>query len=345
MTETPTLFDEPGPWEATDLGYSPTATVYSPHTLRGYRVDEHELARWCSPRGLPHLPAAPSTVVAHLEHLAQGGARVTTMARRLSGIAMLHHQARVPDPTRHPEVVDAWARLRQATPGDKDSSVPLLPPELFEVVRACPTVKAWADPRRPAATSLGGARDRALLLVGFVGALRRSELVALQVEDLRPVDAADGATDIVLTVRGGPRREAAEEVALRHSRHASRCPVRALQHWLDLAEITSGPVFRGVTKGNTPAHRPLHPESVNSLVQQAVERAGIAPDHYTAHSLRAGFVTYSQLLGVDDRAIAAQTRHLVLESVRAYQRDGLDEERATALRAAGQDALWPVRAG
>lgn len=99
-----------------------------------------------------------------------------------------------------------------------------------------------------------------------------------------------------------------------------RCPVTALTGWLQAAGITDGPVFRGVGKNNKPGTRPLHPESISDLVQLAVGRAGIDPTLYSAHSLRAGFVTYAHLRGATDRAIAHQTRHRSLATIGVYVR-------------------------
>lgn len=94
----------------------------------------------------------------------------------------------------------------------------------------------------------------------------------------------------------------------------------ALTRWLDLAGITQGPVFLGVGKSNQAGPRPLHLESVNTLVQQAVARAGLNPGPYSAHSLRAGFVTYAHLRGATDRAIFHQTRHRSLATIGTYIR-------------------------
>jgi integrase len=89
----------------------------------------------------------------------------------------------------------------------------------------------------------------------------------------------------------------------------ARCPVRVLRAWAELAGISSGPVFRPVSTGNNAVSRRLSANSVNYLVQAAIERAGIDPLPYSAHSLRAGFVTYAHLRGATARAIAHQTRH------------------------------------
>jgi hypothetical protein len=95
-------------------------------------------------------------------------------------------------------------------------------------------------------------------------------------------------------------------------RQPRRCPVTSLTHWRQLAGITDGPVFRAVGKDNKARDRALHPESINTLVQKAVTRASMDSGPYSAHSLRAGFVTYAHLRGASDRAIAHQTRHRFL---------------------------------
>ncbi|MDT7708723.1 MAG: hypothetical protein QOG20_4330, partial [Pseudonocardiales bacterium] len=105
----------------------------------------------------------------------------------------------------------------------------------------------------------------------------------------------------------------------RAGRRAHR-PVTAVQSWLDAAGITSGPVFRKISRGNRVLDRALHPESINDLVQAAIGRAGLQGGPFSAHSLRAGFVTFAHLCGASDRAIAHQTRHRSLASLGAYVR-------------------------
>jgi integrase len=193
-----------------------------------------------------------------------------------------------------------------------------MPPDLFDVLTACPTTRTWRTPGRPPEPDLTGARDRALLLVGFVAALRRSELAALTVDQV-----ADHPNGLVLTLprsKTNPTGDHVELVVLPRAANPERCPVTALTQWLDLAGITDGSVFRGVGKGNQAGPRPLHPESINTLIQQAVARGGLDPNPYSAHSLRAGFVTYAHLRGASDRAIAHQTRHRSLATIGTYIR-------------------------
>ena len=105
-----------------------------------------------------------------------------------------------------------------------------------------------------------------------------------------------------------PTGEHVEMVVLPRGTNQARCPVTALTDWLNLCGVSDGPVFRAVGKSDEAGARTLHPESINTLVQHAVARAGIDPSPYSAHSLRAGFVTYAHLRGASDRAIAHQTQ-------------------------------------
>jgi integrase len=166
---------------------------------------------------------------------------------------------------------------------------------------------------------LAGHRDRALLLVGFVAALRRSELASLRVEAVN-----DHPNGLVLTLprsKTNQNGEHTEIVVLPRAADPHRCPVRTLHRWLEAAAIDDGPVFRRVTKANRAGPAALNPESINQLVQAAVARAGLADaDAYSAHSLRGGFVTYAHLRGASDRAIAHQTRHRSLATLGQYVR-------------------------
>jgi integrase len=193
-----------------------------------------------------------------------------------------------------------------------------MPPGLLDVLEACPVTKTWRTPGRPPEPDLAGARDKALLLVGFVGALRRSELAGLDVSHVN-----EHPQGLVVTIpRSKTNQEGAEPelVVLPIGPNPARCPVRALRSWYDLAGISSGAVFRPVSKGNRALGRRLHPEAVNDLVQAAVARAGIKSGPYSAHSLRAGFVTYAHLRGASDRAIAHQTRHRSMATLGQYVR-------------------------
>lgn len=299
-----------------EAGY--VAAARAPNTLRGYRSDWSEFTTWCTRHRLDPLPATAATISGYLTELARAGAKVGTMSRRLSAIRFAHQLRDLPDPTTGARVVAVWEGIRRTHGAPPDQAAPLMPPELLDVLDACPATKQWRTRGRAPEPNLAGLRDRALLLVGFFGALRRSELAALTLDQITNHDR--GLVLALPRSKTNPYGEQAELVVLPRAGHRGRCPVTALQAWLDAATITDGPVLRPVSKGNRPLPRALNPESINTLVQAAVARAGLDPAPYSAHSLRAGFVTYAHLRGASDRAIAHQTRHRSLATLGAYVR-------------------------
>lgn len=304
------------PLSEAEAGYVDAARAAN--TLRGYRSDWREFTAWCATAGRGPLPASAATITGYLTALAQAGAKVGTMSRRLSAIRFAHQLRDMPDPTSNARVVAVWEGIRRTHGAPVDQSKPLMPPELFDVLAACPSQKVWKTKNRAPEPDLAGHRDKAILLVGFVAALRRSELAALTMDDISHHDQG-----LVLTLSRSKTNQTGDHtelVVLPRAGNPGRCPVTALETWFALARIEHGPVFQGVTKGNTPSGKRLHPESINTLVQQAVTRAGINGTGYSAHSLRAGFVTYAHLRGASDRAIAHQTRHRSLATLGSYVR-------------------------
>lgn len=301
------------------------------NTLRGYRSDWAEWQTWAADNGHADMPAAPEGISRYLAFLAGHGAKVGTMSRRLSGIRFAHRMRDLPDPTASARVIAVWEGIRRTHGAPPEQAAPLMPPDLWDVVDRCPAMRSWKPRKRPAEPDLAGLRDRALLLVGFVAALRRSELAALSVDAI-----AEHANGLVLSIPRSKTNQTGEQVdlvVLPRGRMPDRCPVTALRAWLDAAGIVEGPVFRAVSTGNRPGVRPMNPGSVNALVQGAVARAGLDPALYSAHSLRAGFVTFAHLRGASDRAIAHQTRHRSLATLGQYVRvaRAWDDNAATQL--------------
>ncbi len=128
------------------------------------------------------MPPGPATVTGYLTDLARHGARVGTMSRRLSAIRYAARLRNTPDPTANARVIAVWEGIRRTHGAPPEQAAPLMPPELFDVLAACPIHKAWKTKGRSVKPDLAGLRDTAILLVGFVAALRRSELAALQVD-------------------------------------------------------------------------------------------------------------------------------------------------------------------
>ncbi|WP_158068360.1 site-specific integrase [Serinicoccus sp. CNJ-927] len=310
--------------ELTDREAEYVAAARAQNTLSGYAADWREFTTWCGGNGHGHqlLPATPMAITRYLTYLAEHGAKTGTMSRRLSAIRFAHQLRELPDPTKHARVVAVWEGIRRVHGQPPVQSRPLMPPELFTVLDACPSTRTWADPQRPPEPHLGGARDRVLLLVGFVAALRRSELVGIRLEHL-----AEHPNGLVLTLprsKTNQYGETAEIVVIPRGGNPTRCPVTAITTWRHLAGLedpdAEGPLLRPVSKGNRALDRPLTAAAANTLITTAVARADLDPHGYTAHSLRAGFVTYAHLRGITDRAIAHQTRHRSLATLGIYTR-------------------------
>ncbi|MDN5855855.1 MAG: site-specific integrase [Actinomycetia bacterium] len=308
---------------ATELPLTEDEAAYvtaarAPNTLRGYRSDWTEFSAWCTRARLNPLPATAATISGYLTELARAGAKVGTMSRRLSAIRFAHQLRDHRDPTTNARVVAVWEGIRREHGAPPEQAEPLMPPLLLDVLDACPHTRTWKTRGRAVEPDLAGLRDRALLLVGFFAALRRSELAALSVDQL--TEHPNGLVLALPRSKTNQRGEQAELIVLPRAGHPARCPVTALRTWLDAATITTGPVLRPVSKGNRALPRRLHPESINDLVQAAVHRVAPTATGYSAHSLRAGFVTFAHLRGATDHAIAPQTRHRSLATVGTYVR-------------------------
>ena len=294
----------------TGLVLSPDESFYAAraraeNTQRGYRSDWSDFSGWCGARGAAPLPADPEVLAGYLIALAQAGARVTTIAHRMSSIAYAHRLAGHGNPADHPRVHLVWEGIRREHRSPADQAPPLMPPLLWDVIDGLSATNA-------------GHRDAALLLVGFVGALRRSELAAVRVEDL-----GEHPHGLVLTIRSSKTDQygSGQLVVLPRGHRAGHCPVTAVERWLAAGGITSGPVFRPVHRsGSVSGEGAMGEAAINRAVQRACA-AVLGDGHgFSAHSLRAGFVTYAAARGASERAIAHQTRHQSLASVGKYVR-------------------------
>lgn len=328
------------------------AASRAPSTLRGYKTDWLEWCGWCEEQNVAPLPAPPAYLARFIASLATAGAKPGTIGRKLSSQRYVHRIAGLDDPTASARVSMVWEGIRRdiARAGGPQARVvqapPLMPPQLWDVLEACPTTTTWT--KRDNEPSLAGARDRCLLLVGFFGALRRSELARLEVEHLH-----SDARGLVIELPWSKTHQygsSADLVALPRTANPDRCPVRAVERWRELAGIDTGRLLRSVSKGNKPG-RSLSEGAVNDLVIRAVQRAGISPNvpadvdgedgqattrlhvPYSAHSLRSGFVTYASSRGATAGQIARQTRHTSLASVATYTRleSVWDDNAVTAL--------------
>jgi len=282
----------------------------APATLRAYKADWTHFAQWCADKGFVAVPAAPAVVGAYLASLADSHAP-TTIRRRLAALGKMHRFNDLPWNTGHRDIqgpLQGVLRTR-GRPARKAAALSL--PMLRRLLATCDQTAR-------------GRRDRALLLFGFTGALRRSELVALRVED---VDAVGNGLRLRLRRGKTDQHGQGTEVGLPRGKHADTCPVRAFAAWQAVAKRKAGPLFRKISTGGGIGATALHPDAVRRILARRVQLAGITVetvDRLSAHALRVGFITEAYAQGVRDEDIMRHTRHRDLRTMRGYvQRAGL----------------------
>ncbi|MDZ4721954.1 MAG: site-specific integrase [Roseiflexaceae bacterium] len=291
-----------------------TAYSYAQNTRQAYASDWHRFTIWCATHQRRALPATPETILGYIGTLVDQ-VQVATIDRRLCGIAFYHRQARQPDPTDDPEVATVLRGIRRKQGTAPIGKVPITVDLLRTLVAAC-------------GENYRGIQERALLLLGFAGAFRRSELVAVRVDDLTFVPEG-------LIVR--VRRSKTDQIGLGTAKgipygaNLATCPVRAVRAWLKIAGLRSGQVFRALTPHGHATSRPLPAYAVGRIIQRAIRHQGLDATRYGGHSLRAGFVTAAARAGVAERLIMEQTGHTDVRTLRRYIRDGaLFRENAAA---------------
>jgi integrase len=164
-----------------------------------------------------------------------------------------------------------------------------------------------------------GARDRALILLGFAGAFRRSELVGFDAED-----CAFGKDGLTVTLRKSKTDQtgAGRKIGIPYGSNPDTCPVRTIQSWLELAAIITGPLFRSINRHGQVQRGRLSGIDVARVVKKLVKRAGLDAAKFAGHSLRSGHATSAAIAGASERSIMAQTGHRSVQMVRRYIRDG-----------------------
>jgi integrase len=296
---------------ATGLHALATAEAYAKKsaaaaTLRAYRADWEHFARWCTAAGFSPLPAAPATVGAYLASLAPTHAP-NTIRRRLSALAKLHRFNDLPWNGAHGAIQGPLQGLLRAHGRPARKAAALTLAMLRQLVATCD------DGAR-------GRRDRALLLIGFAGALRRSELVSLHVEDV----VMDSQGLRIRIVRGKTDQEGqGAEIGIPRGAFENTCPVRAFEAWQAIARRNAGPLFRKISAGGGIGGTALHPDAVRRILAHRVALAGLRVDGFdrlSAHALRVGFITAAYDNGARDEDIMRHTRHRDPRTMRGYVR-------------------------
>jgi site-specific recombinase XerD len=276
----------------------------APATRAAYASDFRIFEAWCLSRGLSPLPASAAAVAAFLADEASAGRRASTLGRRLAAIRYFHRAAGHDTPTGDEKVKAVLSGIRWT-------------------IGAAPVRKkaATADiviAMAPTATSLRALRDRAILLLGFAGAFRRSELVALNVDDLE--ETAEG---MLVTLRRSKTDQEGLGRKVAIPRGEIACPVAALRVWIEAAGIVGGAVFVRILnrRNQRVTDRRLHGRNVAAIVKTGAAKLGFDPASFGGHSLRAGFVTSAVKRGANLIKITDVTGHKSLEMLKTYSRD------------------------
>jgi integrase len=289
---------------AGEIDFSPDVASYirasiSENTLRAYRADIDHFIGWGSA-----IPCTPETLATYL--VAHAGVfSVSTLKRRVAAISAAHEAKDLPNPTHSKTVKAALRGLNRLHGAPQKETSPLLIEDLVRIVGTM-------------GDSVKEVRDKALLLIGFAGGFRRSELVSLEIDDLDHVRQG-----LVVTIRRSKTDQVGDGrkigIPFARGRH---CPEKSVEAWLKLIGVSEGPVFRPVSKNGTIGRSKLSGEAVAIIVKEHANRIGLDPSTYSGHSLRAGLATSSAMHGVSSISIRRQTGHRSDAMLQRYIRNG-----------------------
>lgn len=295
--------------------YADAATAEN--TRRAYQAAWADFAAWCEAKHLEALPAAETTVGLFLSDRASA-LKMASLRMRLVAISTAHKSKGHRLDTKAPQIL----RVLQGIARTKGTAVDKKEAATLEIVRDA--VRALSKQN-----TLRALRDRAILLLGFAAALRRSELSAIDCSHIRMTPEG-----LILTL---PRRKTDQEgegteIGVPCGQDARYCPVRTVKAWIEQAGLEEGPLFRAVSRADRAKASRLCDRDVARVIQAAVAAAGYEADTFGGHSLRAGFATTAGRAGIPERIIMRQTGHKSLPVLRGYIRRGsLFTENAAAL--------------
>jgi|TARA_B100001079_G_C16394077_1_gene508255 site-specific recombinase XerD len=275
------------------------------NTLRAYRSDFIDFGVFCSRHGFKSLPTEPKIIALYLTHLSKTF-KISTLRRRLVSISMVHKMKGHYLDTKHPIIIENLLGIKRVKGSMQKGKKPLLINHLKAIV------KAINDQKIEEIIKL---RDISIVLIGFGGGFRRSELISIDYEDLDFV--TEGLKIIVKKSKTDQFGEGMIK-GLPYFENEIYCPVNNLKKWLLISNIKSGPIFRRFTKGAKLSSNRLSDQTVVLLIKKYLNLAGIENTNYSGHSLRSGFATVAADSGADERSIMAMTGHKTTQMVRRY---------------------------
>ena len=275
------------------------------NTLRAYKSDFRDFEVFCSRHGLNSLPTEPKIVSLYLTHLSKNS-KISTLRRRLVSISMLHKLKGHYLDTKHPIIVENLMGIRRIKGSIQEGKKPILINHLKSIINSISEQNTNENKKL---------RDKSIILIGFGGGFRRTELVSINYEDLEFVSEG-----LKITLRKSKTDQFGEGMVkgLPYFDDENYCPVINLRKWLEISKIKSGPIFRRFSKGSFITENRLTDQSVVFIIKQHLRLAGIENKNFSGHSLRSGFATVAADSGADERSIMAMTGHKTTQMVRRY---------------------------
>ena len=278
----------------------------SENTRKAYRADWKSFSSWCGEHNIIPMPAKPETIVLYITHMANSGRKSATINRALVSISQSHKLQGFETPTGNPIVREVLKGIRRKIGTAQREVAPVVVDRLKKMIDVLPDNPA-------------GVRDKTILLIGFTGAFRRSELVSIDVEDLQ--DVPEG---IIIFLRRSKtdQNSHGRKIGIPFSKSENYCPVRSCRQWLSESKITSGPIFRSIDRHGNISSKRLSDRAVANIIKRTAEMAGLDPSMFSGHSLRSGFITSAAAANKSERRIMAVSNHKSERIMRKYIRDG-----------------------
>jgi site-specific recombinase XerD len=274
----------------------------SDNTRRAYRSDLIAFSTWCRGVGATALPASGETVAAYLAFLADSGLTVSTIQRRAAAIAYSHKLSGLTSPLIDESVKAVLRGIRRTVGVASHGKAPATANLIIKMIRKLPA-------------TLAGKRDRALILLGFAAALRRSELVALAIADVERTGEG-----VFLHILRGKTDQEGLGASIAVPAGGKLGVLEAVDEWIAAAGLVEGPLFRAIDRHGHVADHALSDDVVALVVKHAAKAARLDPAAFSGHSLRAGFVTSALASGADLFRIMDVTRHREVKTLRIYDR-------------------------
>ena len=278
------------------------------NTLRAYKSDFKDFGAFCAKHGFDSLPTEPKIVSLYLTHLSKNS-KISTLKRRLVSISMVHRLKGHYLDTKHPIIIENLMGIKRVKGSIQKGKKPILINHLKSIINVIDQQEI---------NEIKKSRDKTIVLVGFGGGFRRTELISIDHEDLEFVPEG-----VKITLKRSKTDQFGEGMVkgLPYFSNELYCPVINLKKWLELSKIKSGPIFRRFAKGSVLTNNRLTDQSVVLFIKDYLNLAGIENKNYSGHSLRSGFATVAAESGADERSIMAMTGHKTTQMVRRYIRE------------------------